>query len=133
MVAARGIGRLNALQRSCITPSLGDSKMKPLAWIVLGVGVVAAYVLINQPGPMSATGDDDVEEAAGRTTLWGSKQRITGTGARLAGRVKKGVGTAIGDDELSSEGVVEQVVGATKSTAGKVAQAAGQTLHDLNQ
>ena len=82
---------------------------------------------------MSATGDDDVEEAAGRTTLWGSKQRITGTGARLAGRVKKGVGTAIGDDELSSEGVVEQVVGATKSTAGKVAQAAGQTLHDLNQ
>jgi uncharacterized protein YjbJ (UPF0337 family) len=108
--------------------------VKAFPWILAGIGVgVAAYVVLNQPGPQSATGNDDVEEAAGRTTLWGSKQRLYGTGGNLAGKLKEGVGRITGDDQLADEGVADQVVGAVKDTAGRVAQAAGQTIHDLNR
>ena len=108
--------------------------MKTFAWIVAGIGVgIAAYVVLNQPGPQYATGNDDVEDAAGRATLWGSKQRLYGTGGDLAGKVKEGIGRITGDDQLADEGVTDQVVGAVKDTAGRVAQAAGQTIHDLNR
>ncbi len=108
--------------------------MKPLAWIIAAAGAcIAAYILINQPGPQYATGDDDVEYAAGRTTLWGSKQRITGSAGSLAGQLKEGIGRATGNDQIANEGAADQVVGALRDTAGKVAQAAGQTVHDLNR
>ncbi len=108
--------------------------MKGLTWVIAGVGVAfAAYIVLNQPGPQYATGDDDVEYAADRTALWGSKQRLSGTGGRLAGRLKEGLGRATGNDQLTGEGAADQLAGAVKDTAGKVAQAAGQTLHDLNR
>src|SRR3984885_5155041 len=108
--------------------------MKGLTWLLAGVGVaIAAYIVLNQPGPQYATGDDDVEYAADRTALWGSKQRVSGTGGRLAGRLKEGLGRATGSDQLAGEGVADQLAGAVRDTAGKVAQAAGQTIHDLNR
>jgi uncharacterized protein YjbJ (UPF0337 family) len=108
--------------------------MKGLTWLLAGVGVaLAAYIVLNQPGPQYATGDDDVEYAADRTALWGSKQRVSGTGGRLAGRLKEGLGRATGSDQLAGEGVADQLAGAVKDTAGKVAQAAGQTIHELNR
>ena len=108
--------------------------MKALTWIFAGVGVgIAAYIALNQPGARYATGDDDVEYAADRATLWGSKQRLYGRGGGLAGKLKEGVGRVTGNAQLADEGVVDQVVGAVKDTAGKAAQAAGQTVHDLNR
>jgi uncharacterized protein YjbJ (UPF0337 family) len=108
--------------------------MKSFPWIVVGIGFgVLAYIVLNQPGPQYATGDDDVEYAAGRTTLWGSKQRVAGAGGGLAGKIKEGLGRATGDDELAAEGAGDQLVGAIKDTAGKAAQVAGQTIHDLNR
>jgi uncharacterized protein YjbJ (UPF0337 family) len=108
--------------------------MKPLFWILAGAGAgVAAYIVLNQPGPQYASGDDDVEYAAGRTTFWGSKQRLSGAGTGFTGRLKEGLGQATGDAELANEGVVDQVVGTVKDTAGKAAQMAGQTLYELNR
>ena len=108
--------------------------MKGLTWVIAGVGVAfAAYIVLNQPGPQYATGDDDVEYAADRTALWGSKQRVSGTGGRFAGRLKEGFGRAIGNDQLAGQGAADQLAGTVKDTAGKVAQAAGQTIHDLNR
>ena len=108
--------------------------MKAFPWIFVGVGFgVLAYIVLNQPGPQYATGDDDVEYAAGRTTLWGSKQRVAGTGGGLAGKIKEGLGRVTGDDELAAEGEGDQLLGAIKDTAGKAAQVAGQAIHDLNR
>jgi uncharacterized protein YjbJ (UPF0337 family) len=108
--------------------------MKAFPWVVAGVGFgVLAYIILNQPGPQYATGNDDVEYAAGRTTLWGSKQRLSGTGGGIAGKIKEGFGRATGDAQLADEGAADQVVGAIKDTAGKAAQVAGQTIHDLNR
>jgi uncharacterized protein YjbJ (UPF0337 family) len=108
--------------------------MKALAWVIAGVGVgVAAYIVLNQPGPQYATGDDDLEYAANRTSLWGSKQRLSGTGGNLAGKIKEGFGRVTGDDQLADEGAADQLVGAVKDTVGKTAQVAGQAIHDLNR
>ncbi len=108
--------------------------MKSVLWVIAGASVgVAAYLILNQPGPQYATGQDDVEFAAGRTTYWGSKQRLSGTGRGVAGKLKEGLGRVTGDAQLADEGVADQVIGAVKDTAGKAAQVAGQTLHEFNR
>jgi uncharacterized protein YjbJ (UPF0337 family) len=108
--------------------------MKALTWVMAGVGAgIAAYIILNQPGPRYATGDEDVEYAANRAALWGSKQRLSGTGSGITGRLKERVGGITGDDELAGEGMVDQVAGAVKDTAGRAAQAVGETVHELNR
>jgi len=108
--------------------------MKALLWVIAGASAgIAAFLILNQPGPQYASGDDDVEYAAGRTSFWGSKQRLSGAGSGFTGRLKEGLGRATGDADLANDGVTDQVVGAVKDTAGQVAQAAGQTLHELNR
>ena len=108
--------------------------MKALLWVIAGASAgIAAFIILNQPGPQYASGDDDVEYAAGRTSFWGSKQRLSGAGTGLGGKLKEGFGQVTGNDELASEGVADQVVGAIKDTAGKAAQVAGETLHEVNR
>jgi uncharacterized protein YjbJ (UPF0337 family) len=108
--------------------------MKAIPWILTAAGVAAAvYVIANLPGPEYATGSDDIENAARRTSIWGSKNRLSGTGAHLVGKLKEGVGNLTGNPDLADEGVVDQVAGSVKNAAGAVAQAAGQTLHDFNR
>jgi uncharacterized protein YjbJ (UPF0337 family) len=108
--------------------------MKSLPWILAAVGIgVAAYVVISTPGPEYATGNDSIEDAARSASRWGSKSRISGTGTNLAGKLKDGVGRITGNQDLADQGVVDQVAGSVKDAAGSLAQAAGQTLHDLNR
>ena len=108
--------------------------MKALPWILAAVGLgVAAYVVINTPGPEYATGNDSVEDVARRTSRWGSKNRISGTGTTLVGKLKEGLGNVTGNPDLADQGVVDQVTGSVKDAAGAVAQAAGQTLHEFNR
>jgi uncharacterized protein YjbJ (UPF0337 family) len=49
------------------------------------------------------------------------------------GKFKEGVGRVTGDDQLTGEGVVDQLAGAVKDTAGQAAQALGTTIHELNR
>lgn len=108
--------------------------MKSLPWLIAAVGIgVAAYVVMNTPGPEYSTGNDSVEGAARRTSQWGSKNRVGGTGNSVVGKLKEGVGRVTGNADLQNEGVGDQVAGSVKNAAGTVAQAAGQTLHDLNR
>jgi uncharacterized protein YjbJ (UPF0337 family) len=108
--------------------------MKTLPWIIAAVGIgAAAYVLANTPGPEYATGNDSIEGAARNTSQWGSKKRMSGTGTRLAGKLKEGFGNVTGNQDLADEGLGDQVAGSVKDAAGAVAQAAGQTLHDFNR
>ena len=108
--------------------------MKALPWILAGVGVgLVTYFALNQPGLQYATGDPDVEDAADRTAFWGSKQRVSGAGSSVFGKVKEGVGRVTGDDELAGEGAGDQLAGAVKDAAGNVAQAAGNVLHEINR
>jgi len=107
--------------------------MKGLPWILAGIGVgfVLAYVALNEP--QTEAGWDSVENAANRAWRWGSKARLTGAGRDTAGRFKEGVGSVLGDNDLVDEGVADQFVGTVKSEAGALAQAVGETIHDLNR
>src|SRR5579862_8461043 len=108
--------------------------MKTFAWLVAGIGIgLAVYLVANAPGPEYATGSDNLEDAANKTFGWGAKQRATGLGNGVVGRVKEGLGNLTGNPDLADEGVADQVAGDVREGVGKFAQAAGQTLHDLNR
>ena len=107
--------------------------MKAFPWILAAAGLsVAAYLIVNAQTTQYASGDPDVEDAASKTSAWGSKQRVTGTGGSLLGKAKQGVGNLTGDDQLAGEGVVDETVGTVKDAAGKAAHAVSDTIHDLN-
>jgi uncharacterized protein YjbJ (UPF0337 family) len=109
--------------------------MKTLSWILaaVGAGAAIAYVMLNQQRPQVATGWDSVEDTAGRTWGWGSKTRLSGAGTNLGGKFKEGLGRVMGDRDLADEGVGDQAIGSVKNAVGTVAQAAGETIHDLNR
>jgi uncharacterized protein YjbJ (UPF0337 family) len=109
--------------------------MKTLPWILAGIGAGAAvtYLFLYQPRPQASTGWDSVENAAEKTVGWGSKARVSGAGSKLSGTLKEGFGRVTGNPDLADEGVADQAVGAVKDAVGAVAQAAGDTLHDLNR
>ncbi len=108
--------------------------MKTLPWIIAGVSLgLLVYVVANAPSTQYAGTSDDVEDAANKTSAWGTKQRVTGTGGNLGGKLKEGVGKLTGDDQLQGEGLVDQATGAVKDAAGQAAHAVSDTLHDLNK
>ncbi|MHB2009800.1 MAG: CsbD family protein, partial [Acidobacteriaceae bacterium] len=74
-----------------------------------------------------------LDAAADRTDLWGSRQRIAGTGRDLLGRVKEGIGRITGNDDLAGRGVVDQIAGAMQNATGKAANAASDTIRDFNR
>jgi uncharacterized protein YjbJ (UPF0337 family) len=108
--------------------------MKNLPWLLaaLGLGIVA-YVIGKTPGPQYATGSDTLEDAARGTSQWGSKARVRGAGGKFVGKVKESFGRATGNPDLADEGVTDQITGSLKNAAGQVAEAAGQTIHELNR
>ena len=108
--------------------------MKALPWIIAGVGVgIVAYAILNQPEYQYGIGTDEVEGAALKTAGWGARQRVTGTGTGLVGKLKEGAGRLTGNDNLSAEGIGDQVVGSVKDAAGTAAHAVAETIHDLNK
>lgn len=109
--------------------------MKALPWIIAGsaIAVALVYVVNNAPSRAYATADDDVEDAARKTSAWGTGQRLSGTGGDVMGKVKEGFGRATGDDELAGEGVADQAVGKVKDVAGQAAHAVSDTMRDLNR
>jgi len=103
--------------------------MKMFPWMVAAAGLgFAAYVVLSRSATEYATGP------AARTAFgWGTKQRAFGVGGQLSGRLKEGVGRITGNDNLAGEGVADQAAGLAKDAAGSVAQAVGQTIHELNR
>jgi uncharacterized protein YjbJ (UPF0337 family) len=107
--------------------------MKIVPWLAVGAGVgVLVYLVLNAPEPKYATSSGTVEEGAAKAFGWGTKQRASGAGTDVIGKVKEGVGRFVGDPDLADEGAGDQVVGKVQNAVGQVAEAAGQTLHDLN-
>ncbi len=108
--------------------------MKALPWIFAGVAISAAvYFIANQPEYGYSTGSRDVDAAANKASTWGTRQRVTGTGTSVVGKLKEAAGNATGNDELAGKGLVDQAAGAVKDTAGKAAHAVSDTIKDLNR
>ena len=78
-------------------------------------------------------GSTSVERAARKTFGWGAGKEAEGKVGSVAGAVKQGIGQLTGNDRLADEGAADRVVGDVKDAAGKVGQAAAQTIHDMNR
>jgi uncharacterized protein YjbJ (UPF0337 family) len=106
-----------------------------LPWILAAASgvAIAAYIILNTPGPEYATGNDSIEDAARGTARWGSESRIRSVRDKVRGKVKEAAGNLTGDQDLHDDGIVDQAAGFVKDAAGQVAQVAGQTLHDLTR
>jgi uncharacterized protein YjbJ (UPF0337 family) len=117
----------------CIQPS--EVFMRNLSWIVASIGAgVALWILWNrQNRQYQAVGGDAIDDAAGETFSWGTRQRIAGSAQRVKGRVKEGLGRIAGNRDMAGEGLVTQAAGTARDAAGALAQAAGETIHDLNR
>lgn len=107
--------------------------MKRQTWIPLALGIVATYIFLDRRAARYAAQYDEIEDAADRTSLWGSKQRAAGMGKDLLGKVKEGIGRITGDDDLAGRGMVDQVAGAAQDTAGKAANVASDAIRDFNR
>ena len=108
--------------------------MKMLPWMVAGAGLgFAAYVILTRSNFEYATGPGNAEDAARRVFGWGTRQRVSGAGGQLSGKLKEGAGRIIGNDNLAGEGIADQATGQVKDAAGSVAQAVGQTIHEFNR
>jgi len=109
--------------------------MKVLPWIVAGVaiGAALAFVVGNAPESGYAGNDPDVEDAARKTSAWGTKQRAMGTGGSLIGKAKEGFGRATGDDEMAGKGMADQAVGTVKDVTGQAAHAVSDAFKNLNR
>jgi len=114
--------------------AVADNEDLRLEGISIGVGLRVA------PGITKAEAERFIKENAeafcrGRRLagvglawlLW----RVSGTGNQIAGKVKRGVGQAFGDDKLQGSGVVDQVKGAAQDLAGKATQTVRDTAQDL--
>jgi uncharacterized protein YjbJ (UPF0337 family) len=105
--------------------------MKALPFLIAGVAFgAAAYFIANPIDPEYA--DGDVERLANKANTWGAKQRIKGSGGSLLGAAKQKFGEVTGDYALADEGAGEQTIGHIKDAAGKIANAAGDAVRDLN-
>lgn len=106
--------------------------MSKFFWILGAVTLgVAAYVVMNQPLSQFAS-SDNIEDTASGIDGWGTKQRVTGTGGQLKGKVKQGAGDLLGNDKLSTEGAFDQATGAVKDAAGKAAGAVADAVRKIN-
>jgi uncharacterized protein YjbJ (UPF0337 family) len=108
--------------------------MRPIGWVFAGltVGVAITLLYFYEPSLQHETGYDGVEDAANQAWKWGSKTRIAGGGGNIVGRAKEGIGHVTGNDDLASEGVLDQAVGTAKDAAGRLGHAVGKTIHDFN-
>jgi len=109
--------------------------MKTFLWL-LGASTLGfvAYVIVNDNNLDSRSRRvGDVDETGNQVGQWGTKQRVTGTGGQLGGKLKQGVGKLTGDKEMQGSGLVDEVTGSVKDAAGKAAHAVEDTIHDLNR
>ena len=83
--------------------------MKLLPWIVAVAGIgFAGYILFTRSDMEYATGPSDADDAARKAFRWGTKQRASGVGGQMAGRLKEDVGRITGNDDLAGEGIADQ-------------------------
>ncbi len=98
--------------------------MSKFMWILGAtcLGVAGYLFFTDSLGTQGGSGDE-LDEFGERVGNWGTKNRVTGTGGQLGGKLKQGVGKLTGDEKLQGEGALDEGVGTVKDAAGKAAHA----------
>lgn len=105
--------------------------MSKILWLLGGTALaLAVYTVLNAPEPVPA---DGVDRAAAKVGGWGIKQRVTGAGGSIMGKVEELAGNLTGNQDTANQGAFDQAAGAVKNATGQAAEAIGKTIHDLNK
>ena len=103
--------------------------MGKFLWILGAVSLgVAAYVILNDRSASYAS--DGVDDLSTRADVWGAKQRVTGTGGALGGKLEQGLGKLTGDPAVQGKGALDETVGKVKDAAGQAVHAVTGALDD---
>lgn len=78
----------------------------------------------------AGAGTNDAADQAG---VWGTKQRVKGTGGSLFGQAKQGLGKVTGNKQMQDEGMLDEAAGNIKDAAGKAAKAVSDILQDASK
>ena len=98
--------------------------MGKFLWILGAASLgVAAYVILNDRSA-SMQAADGLDEFSGRADMWGAKQRVTGTGGVLGGKLEQGFGKLTGDRKTQGEGVLDEAAGLSRAAPARDAGAA---------
>ncbi len=104
--------------------------MGKFLWVLGAASLgVAAYVILNDRAA-SMQAADGLDEFSGRADMWGAKQRVTGTGGVLGGKLEQGFGKLTGDRSTQGEGLLDEAAGRVKDTAGQAAHAVSGAIQD---
>ena len=104
--------------------------MGKFLWILGAASLgVAAYVILSERAGSPAYADS-LDEFTGKADAWGAKQRVTGTGGVLGGKLEQGLGKLTGDSSRESEGVLDETIGRVKDAAGQAAHAATDAVNE---
>jgi uncharacterized protein YjbJ (UPF0337 family) len=122
-------GWLPALEANFTKRKQGVVLMNKTLYLLLGAtaGAAAMYLYLNSDATSG------LSDAADQANLWGSKQRVTGSGGQVVGKIKQGFGEATGNDQLANEGMFDQVKGAVKNAAGQAAHAAVDAVQQASK
>lgn len=103
--------------------------MSKFMWILGATCLgVAGYLFFTDSLGTRGQSGDELDEFGERVGNWGTKNRVTGTGGQLGGKLKQGAGKLTGDDELQSEGMLDEGIGKVKDAAGKAAHAVSDAI-----
>lgn len=87
---------------------------------------IAAYVIYTN-AQMEAPADG----LGAKADLWGTENRIKGTGGILGGKLEQGLGQLTDDPAVKGKGVLDETVGRVKDAAGQAAHAVSNTIDDM--
>ncbi len=103
--------------------------MGKLLWILGAASLgVAAYVILSDQGAFAGAADG--QDFGSQAGMWGTKQRVKGTGGVLGGKLEKGLGDLADDPAVKGKGVLDQAVGHVKDAAGQAAHAVSDAVSD---
>ncbi len=104
--------------------------MSKFLWILGAASLgVAAYVILSDRSPSFSTGSG-LDDFTDQADLWGAKQRVTGTGSVLGGKLEQGFGKLTDDPAREGEGVLDETIGRVKDAAGQAAHAVTDAVSD---
>jgi uncharacterized protein YjbJ (UPF0337 family) len=101
--------------------------MRLTPWIIESISVgIVVHILQRKQGlvPLDDYAESDLN-------VWGAKQRMSGALQEIGGTLEKTAAEFTGDDRLSLEGVVDQIAGGIRVTAGKATQAVHHKICEL--
>ena len=104
--------------------------MQLIPWVIAGVSAAAILHILQNNQRQGAFPNASVTD---NLPQWGVKQSFVGGLQEAGGSMKRAASGLTGDEEIGIEGIVDEIAGNIKVTAGKTAQVIQHEIRDLER